>query len=300
MIGLIDPALFLPRSENEVQRELDAVMKMVDRYSISLPAFDEYWPALWSELGAPLERALSPTAKRALQEIRKRGQRPSPSSGASSGVVWEKGFSQLFGKKHFSVSWEQRMARAALRAVGTGKDVIVFARRVEGRNFDRHASDNSVLEENTRWILYIQLEGKIDRQILCVYHPRNLEQRWTSRFDWRLPGAENGEPFPFCPPDEWWKSSTEVWRTVSSKPAWRDRYQNGWARPNIRNGAGYHWDVFVASTLQGHVGTDQINVVEYGAPPGEGRSGHIHHRPSSNPRPITTGKGWNCKSEPTH
>lgn len=100
MIGLLDPALFLPRSENEVQRELDAVMKMVDRYSISLPAFDEYWPALWSELGAPLERALSPTAKRALQEIRNGAppaegvaghihHRPSSNPARSTGKGWD-------------------------------------------------------------------------------------------------------------------------------------------------------------------------------------------------------------------
>jgi hypothetical protein len=96
---------------------------------------------------------------------------------------------------------------------------------------------------------------------------------WTARFDWRLPGSGSGVLYPFVPPVEWWKGSSVAFRTVSSKHAWVDIDGNGWARPNIPNGAGYHWDVYVNTQY----GQNQINVVEFGAPQSEGMPGQIHH-----------------------
>ena len=132
------------------------------------------------------------------------------------------------------------------------------------------------------------------RDVLCVHHPRNLRERWTSRFDWRLPTASDCARYPFCVPNEWWKGSTTAFRTVSSKPAWIDAHGNGWARPNINGGAGYHWDVFIQDAhAKQAIGVDQINVVEFGAPSTEGRPGHLHHVPSAKQAHVTDA-GWSC------
>lgn len=294
MIGLLDPALFLQRSDQEVQREFELVLRACKQHLISLPALDEYWHALWSQLGRPLEDKLSPVAKRALQEVRKLGShQPHLPIPAAVNRAWRRGFQQLFGAKYFTDSWEERMAAAAIRAMATGEEVVIFTRRILGRNLTRHTAGNCVLDENTRWVLHLQPQGVGHRQVLCVHHPRNLTERWTSRFDWRLPGALHGD-YPFCPPDAWWKGTTPAVGTVSSKPAWLDRHGNGWARPNIQNGAGYHWDVLIVSPgLRQTVGLNQINVVEFGAPSTEGAAGQIHHVPTGKAGKLT-GTGWTC------
>jgi len=163
-----------------------------------------------------------------------------------------------------------------------------------GRNLVRHASGGSILDENTRWILHLQPRGMGHQQVLCVHHPRNLTERWTVRFDWRLPGAQRSMRYPFCLPDAWWKWTTPVWRTLASKPAWLDRHGNGWARPNMPGGAGYHWDVYIESvTLREAVGLDQINVVAFGVPAREGEAGHLHHEPTGKAGKISQ-RGWTC------
>lgn len=296
MIGLLDPALFLQRPENEVQNDFNVVLQTCQKYSVSVPMLDEYWSDLWTQFGSPLEHSLSPLGKRALQEVRKLGQRSSiavPPLNKVAGSVWLRGFQQLFGAQHLTTSWEQRMAAASIRAASTREKVVLFTRKMQGRNLVKHVAESSTLDEITRWVLYLQPAGIGPVQLLCVYHPRNLVDNWTCRFDWRLPGGQEAR-YPFCPPESWWKGSTVAWRTVSSKPAWIDRNNNGWARPNIPNGAGYHWDVFIQSVgLQEAVGLNQINVVGFDAPPSEGRPGYIHHVPS-----VKAGKiseiGWRC------
>lgn len=296
MIGLLDPALFLPRPEAEVQRDFDAVLRTCAQHAVSLPTLEEYWQDLWTSLGLPLERSLSPSGKRSLQEIRRLGERSSneiPSLGQGAGLVWRRGFQQLFGPQHFANSWEERMAAASIRAAATGEKVILLTRRMPGRNLVQHAAGSSTLDENTRWVLHLQPRGIGPVQVLCVYHSRNLTDSWTTRLDWRLPGAL-GARYPFCPPKAWWKGSTVVWRTVSSKPAWIDHHGNGWARPNIQNGTGYHWDVYIQSvSLQGVVGLGQINVVAFDAPATEGQPGHIHHVPANKNGKLTQ-TGWQC------
>ncbi|MDC0711748.1 hypothetical protein POL68_24985 [Stigmatella sp. ncwal1] len=186
------------------------------------------------------------------------------------------------------------MASATLRAIVSGEDVVVLTRRVVGRNLKTHAAGGTTLEENTRWILHVQPKNIGHRQILCVHHPRNLSERWTARFDWRLPAVSDGARYPFCPPDNWWKASTSAIRTISSKPAWIDKRGTGWARPNIPNGAGYHWDVFIReNALEQAVGLSQINVVAFGAPPDEGAPGQLHHEPGEKAGKLT-GTGWSC------
>lgn len=296
MIGLLDPALFLQRPEVEVQSDFDNVLRTCTKHSILLPELDEYWNELWTQLGFPLERTLSPNGKRALQEIRRLGQQSKmqiPPIGQGAGLVWRRGFQQLFGPQHFATSWEERMAAASIRAAATGERVVLLTRRMLGRNLVLHASGSSTLHENTRWVLHLQPKNVGHVQVMCVYHPRNVTDRWTARFDWRLPGTQ-GARYPFCPPAAWWKGSTTAWRTVSSKPAWIDCHGNGWARPNIQEGAGYHWDVFIQSVaLKAAVGLDQLNVVEFGAPSTEGLPGQIHHVPAAKAGKISQ-IGWAC------
>jgi hypothetical protein len=174
------------------------------------------------------------------------------------------------------------MAAATIRAASTGRGVILFSSLIDGRNVRYHRPGASELREITRWVLYVQPSGIGPTQVLCVHHIRNLEIKWTSRFDWRLPASVDGSRYPFCPPAEWWKGSTVSFRTISSKAAWLDARGNGWARPNINSGAGYHWDVYIRNQADEEaIGVDQINVVEYGAPATEGSAGFLHHIPST-------------------
>jgi hypothetical protein len=298
MIGLLDPALFLPRPDQEVERDLGLVLQACRKHSIELPPLEEYWLDLWSSLGRPLENGLGPAAKRPLQELRKLGERAAthlPEVSGSSGKAWRDGFNQLFGAVCLGSSWEERMASATVRAVAVSIEVVILTRRVLGRNVQVHSSGGSTLEENTRWVLHVQPKGIGHRQVLCVHHPRNLSERWTARFDWRLPAVSDRARYPFCPPERWWRASSTARRTVSSKPAWVDKKGNGWARPSIPGGAGYHWDVFIqGDALQQTVGLHQINVVEFGAPISEGEPGQLQHVPRAKAG-KPTGERWNCE-----
>lgn len=291
MIGLLDPALFFHRNHADAQRDLDMVLLACRSFSIKIPPIDEYWDELWKSLGKELEKSAPPQTKRTLQEIRRLGTRcnqPIPPLETINGNVWRKGFVQLFSEPYVPAGWEQRMFEASMRASATGEDVVLFTRRCAGRNLNIRSSGHCILQENTRWLLHVQPNGIGHVHIKCIHHPRNLTEPWTIRFDWRLPGNRNGERYPFCPPDNWWKGSTLSVRTISSKPAWIDVHANGWARPNIPGGAGYHWDVFITDhAIQGAVGLNQINIVEYGAPNTEGTPGDIHHVPDGKEGKLT-------------
>lgn len=292
MIGLLDPTLFLARAEAEVVSDLELVLRACCEHRVELAPLREYWPALWNELGSSLEKRLSPQAKRTLQEVR----RAAPSSdahiaalSANAGAAWRRGFIALFGSPHLQPPWIDKMALAVIRAVSSGMPVVMFCRRLNGRNLVIHAAGNSTLHENTRWVLHVQPSGVGPRQVLCVHHPRNLRERWTARFDWRLPTASDGARYPFCVPAAWWKGSTTAFRTICSKPAWVDVLGNGWARPNINGGAGYHWDVFIQdASLREAAGLEHINVVQVGAPTSEGQPGQWHHGDKGSE------KGWTC------
>jgi hypothetical protein len=297
VIGLLDPALFLPRADQDVERDLTLVIRTCRDHAIQLVQLDEYWRDLWTDFARPLERQLGPSARRVLQELRKwavTSTRYVPALVPAAGKAWWAGFAQLFGDHALGVSWEEKMARATLRAVVADQDVVMLTRRIPGRNLASHAAGGSTLDETTRWVLHVQPKGIGHRQILCVHHPRNIRERWTARFDWRLPSSSDGARYPFCPPGHWWKGATPAHRTIESKPAWLDKHGNGWARPNIAQGAGYHWDVFIQDpTLQQVVGLPQINVVEFGAPDREGNAGQLHHVPTAKlGKPTDT--GWSC------
>ena len=302
MIGLLDPAFLLPRTgqdeENKLADELDLLLETCRRHSVALPPFPEYWPNLWNTLGRRLEQSLSQRrAKAALRELRKLGKASLGliRGACAVGQVWRRGFAQLFAWSPLNGDWEQRMAAAAVRAAMIADHrVVLLVRRVPGRNVKVHSAQNTTLNENTRWVLHIQPRVLGHQQIKCVHHPRNLTECWTTRFDWRLPAVSDRARYPFCPPARWWNHETHAVRTIGSKPAWLNAQQNGWSRPNIAGGTGYHWDVHVQlPATREALGVDQVNVVEFGAPASEGRPGNLHHVPS-NQRPRIKDCGWRC------
>jgi hypothetical protein len=293
LIGLLDPALLLPRSEEELQEELAHVVRACRQHNIRLVEFGEYWPQLWGSLGRTLERSISPDARRAVQAVRRLGQRAAIQERRSL-TVWRRGFRQLFNAAVIGNDWEAVMAAAVAGAFSLDEDVIVFTRRMLNRNLCRHTAGHTTLDENTRWVLHVSAQGIGPRHVRCVYHVRNLAERWTARYDWRLPAKGDGARYPFCPRAEWWKPSTTVFGTVQARPAWVDAHNNGWARPNIPGGAGYHWDVFIRSAAeQQRIGVAHVNVVEFGAPPDEGRCGDLHHIPEDQQGRVHD-NGWDC------
>lgn len=300
MLGVLDPALFLPRpgEEQRLEAELDHVTRLCHEGRIELPALEEYWPELWKQHGSKLERSLaSRRARQALRELRKRGTPPQglPPLRPVAGRVY--GLRTMFDLDALGPGWLGRMTKALARASSTGAPTVLLTRRMQGRNLRSHAAAESQLDEVTRWVLYLHLSGSAPRSVHCVQHPRNLspDLRWTTRFDWRLPAAEDSARFPFCPPAAWWKQSTPAVTTVRSKPAFIDAKGNGWARPNINDGKGHHWDVYIADEeLTRRIGLDQLNIVEVGAPPSEGSPGSIHHVPTKKKGRLRDDSGWSC------
>jgi len=297
LIGLLDPMLLHLRAEAEVVNDLDLVLLTCRQYNIELSPLGEYWPALWKDFGSILEKQLTPHARRTLQALRQAAPKSDDHIRPllpNAGLAWRKGFTELFGGRFLQEPWSDRMALAVIRAVSSGRETVMFCRRLNSRNLVEHRTANCTLHENTRWLLHVQPRGVGPRKVLCIHHPRNLCVRWTTRYDWRLPSAFDGARYPFCAPEHWWKGSVQAFRTISSKPAWVDAHGNGWARPNINNGTGYHWDVFIQDPQeQQDIGVNQINIVEFGAPPSEGAPGNLHHTPSVK-QSILQDKGWRC------
>ncbi|MCA9708596.1 MAG: hypothetical protein KDK70_22290 [Myxococcales bacterium] len=302
MIGLLDPALLLPRGANstgeqQLTQEVDEIVRICRDHRIELPALDEYWDELWGGLGRALQRTLvDHRAQRALDELRRLGRPPTMRPlDPWCGRVY--GFRQLFCDLGEAGDWTDRMTRAVLRATLVGRPTVLLVRRMLGRNLERHASAESVIEEPTRWVVQLHVRGAAPRVVPCVHHRRNLvdDLRWTTRFDWRLPGQADGARYPFCPPTHWWKRRVEAVRTMESRPVWLDRLGGGWARPNIRGGSGYHWDVYITDAeLAERIGLTQLNIVEFGAPAAQGRPGFIHHLPGKKKARLRDDTGWSC------
>jgi hypothetical protein len=301
-IGLLDPSLLLKRDNETIVKEYAWILSTCRQYKIRLMPFPEYWNDLWRILGRSLEPNLSVDAKAALRQLRSGGQQHAngllPIGQDKLGSVWKNGFDVMFDNID-GTSWGPRMAAATLRAVSSGEDVILFCRAIEKRNLQTHLIAQGALAEITRWLLHVQSKTVGRRQILCVHHPRNLVERWTTRFDWRLPSTSDDAGYPFCPPPKWWQKSTKAVDTIRSKMCWVDAHGNGWARPNINSGSGYHWDVYVQNQgFAEKIGLDQLNIVEHGVDPSkkQGKPGWIHHLPENKAGKVDLKKrGWICE-----
>ncbi|HRE90315.1 MAG TPA: hypothetical protein PK095_14375 [Myxococcota bacterium] len=300
-VAVLDPAFFAvpvgqALDERRLRDDLDRVIQLVRESSLTLCSAPDYWHPVMSELVAPLEKTCGPDVKQALQVLRRlaRVVEGLPPAGRT-GRVW--GFKPQFEVERLGLSsaWPDRMARAVTRIVSAGHEVVVLTRRIVGRDLERHRSNHIIIDEPLRWRLYVQPGTARPVPIPCVGHARHLKIPWTARFDPRLPASEDEARYPFCPPATWWRRSTVAVTTRQSKPAFIDSHGHGWTRPNTP-GTAHHWDVFITSPATiAAVGVDQINVVQHGAPPSEGRPGALHHVPSSKAGRVSD-VGWRCSS----
>ncbi|MBF0628042.1 MAG: hypothetical protein HQL91_07460 [Magnetococcales bacterium] len=292
---LLDPALFLIRSSpKEVKESMKLINKICKESQIELidfPYLDEISKRLIKSLDTHLLENGHHEARYALNSVttlirKARACNPEP----ISGVVWQKGFLHLFDLSNFgSTNWETIMFNAVIQALHINQNVIIITPKIAGRNLQPHQTGHSTLEEITRWALYVQPAGIGPKRIRCIHHPRNLDAEWTTRYDWRLP--DRGK-FPFCVPDGWCKQTTQAVKTVASKPAWIDRFDQGWASPNTP-GTPYHWDVYLSPEHETMLGVAQINVTRFDAPASQGTPGTIHHIPSDKQAHFKPGN-WTC------
>lgn len=302
MIAVIDPAWFVRQNhldehaEEAMAQDVDGLLHFLSRTSAELAIVEDYWYPLWKELGGPLEaRVKSDRGRSALAELRKSGRRLPVPPLVTQGRV--RGCREMFGNTMIMpAEWESRMCVSLLRLAMLDRPLVLLARPVVGRNVRRHSTGNLALDESTRWRIYVQPAGfAAFRPVPCVRMRRQIDVPWTSRFDPRLPGPGDDARYPFCVPADWDDPGRRIVETRSSKPAFVDELGNGWTRPSINGGAGYHWDVFIGSVkLRERIGVDQINVTGYGNPPGEeSKAGDLHHIPASKDGKIDD-VGWSC------
>lgn len=307
MIALLDPALFLrpgrpgiplaAQDEAALLTELRGVLAAMRIAGADLAAVDGYWSPLWTEIIGPLQRRMKTVdGPKLLQELRKAGRTYEGLGPVAPGTrIW--GFRAMFGHgSGVPAEWEERLAVAAARLVAIGRPLLVLTRLVEGRNLHTHMGKaHSSIAEVTRWRLSVRPpRSAASTHIPCVRAPSQIQRPWTVRFDPRLPTDRDLVRYPFCLPQRWDRRDIVAVRTFSSAPAWVDVAGRGWERPNIPEGRGHHWDVFLDSPHDvGRVGVDQLNIVEFGAPPREGTPGTIHHVPAAKAGRVTD-VGWGC------
>ncbi len=286
MLAVLDPLLF-GGDQPVAESLLDEAALILRRTSARIPA-GAYWKKLELELIHPLSRESSRKARIGLDAIRSfvaTVQFPQPPARAA---VWD--FRTLFTQA--GPEWVDVMARTLTGCTLTGEDTILITRHIPQRNVRIHAGpERCRLTEKICWNLRIHVPDVELRRIPAVSSRRNVSVPWTTRFDDRLP-AEGESAFPFCPPQDWFKSSVRAFETHQSRPAWLDAKGNYWACP--ATGWGYHWDVYLQSGLAGEYGLDQLNIVRWGAPAAEGVVGSLHHVPKEKRQSLKKRTGWSC------
>jgi hypothetical protein len=318
MIVVIDPAVFAAPSgagpldsqqDKSLCARLDTAQRILkklrgakvatrrlDSDGVNVPPCEvDSWALLQRSLIRPLFKRLSHDTKNALGQLRERItkagcliKRPSVPKGSCYGVR------ELFASEHFDEELCDEWSKLLCAATGEADEIVVIGALLVGRNAqDRSSADGTQLVERTRWRVYAHLTGRSPVAIDVLVHPRNVDERWTTRFDERLPGAGH---CPFCPPREWHRRRTVSWKTLESKPCWIDANGLGWARP--RTGGGYHWDVFLKNNvaIQASARVDQVNIVQHGAPASEGVEGAIHH-PGQKKGQLNEDLSWSCPNE---
>jgi hypothetical protein len=299
MIAVIDPALLLTTEADgalsaEEEAELVACVDDAERicrdFDARIPAADWYWGKLQREtVRSLLRRTKDPRLRQGLDNLRGRAKPVEIAEKPIVGRTQLWGARTLFGDERLAPQWLAVMERLLIGCAQRDEETILITRLFEGRNLVRHVVGKSTLDEKTRWRILANVPGRPPRLIRCVRNPRNLKVSWTTRFDEKLPDTGR---YPFCPPDRWWRGTTEVWRTLKSKPAWLDRYGNGWVQP--ATGGDYHWDVFLEDPkVRDAVGISQINVVTWGNAEKGKIPGEIHHVPQDK-KSRFRGGGWTC------
>ena len=298
MIVILDPAFFFFRpwdqaNESDLRSDLRRMISFIKDTKARLVAGGEYWNPLWLELIKPLQSNYR-NLDRDFAELRKLKTEEKLVPLRARHRVW--GFRPMFDCPALPLGsvWADRMSRTVLQYASFSEEIVLYSKPVVGRNLIRHCAENSVIYESTRWRLYIQPRTANPLAVPCVNHIRHVALPWTARYDWRLPAEQDGARYPFCPPIQWWKRTVSAVKTVKSKPAFIDRRGSAWVRPNIPDGAGHHWDVFITNVaLADKIGLNHVNIVEFGAPFDEGAPGTIHHFPERE-RGKVKDSGWDC------
>lgn len=310
MIAVLDPALFLvsnpghppaPEELAELEKSLRGVASIIRLTRARLVADDWYWGPLTREFVGPLSRSvsrpgsapsrLSTALATLLAYPRVTGLPDPPARGKTK--LW--GVKPLFGWERLPSHWLGVMERVLIGCAQKGEDTLLITRSFVGRNEKRHEDRKCILREKDPWRCYAHVPGAAPMHVPCVRSARNLDVPWTARFDERLP--ESGT-FPFCPPARWWRRKSQekeihACRTVRSKPAWLDRFGNGWTQPTT--GGEYHWDVFLEDpSLEAQVGLNAINVVAWGTTEPGKTPGELHHVPEDKKGRLKPGAGWRC------
>jgi hypothetical protein len=306
VIALLDPAMFVwgaPDSdlsradEAKLEALLGLALQAARAANARITPVETYWNTMWRELVEPLRKRLqTSSARAAIDELRKRAGQPTTFPAAPPSTrVW--GFLTMFGHiATMPAAWVDRMASAASQAIASGQPVMLLVRLVPSRNMAIHTGKQHVMiEEVTRWRLYVRLLGAASHTpIDCVRSPAQVRRPWTIRYDERLPTSADHARYAFCLPPDWHRGRITAVGTRASVPAWLDAVGRAWTRPNIPGGAGYHWDVFLEDPEDvAAVGTAQLNVVAYGAPPAEGIPGDLHHVPTDKQGRVRD-VGWSC------
>ncbi len=286
MLAVLDPLLF-GGAQPITEEQLDEAARILRQTSARIPA-GSYWKKLDLELIHPFSRDSSRRARTGLDAIRSFVSTVPFPQPPPRVAVWD--FRTLFTQA--GPEWVDVMARAMTGCILTGEETILITRHIPERNILIHSGpDRCRLTEKRCWNLRVQMPGREIRRIPTVSSRRNVSVPWTTRFDERLP-AENEAPFPFCPPQDWFKSSVRAFETHQSRPAWLDAKGNHWACP--ATGWGYHWDVYLQSGLAEEYGLDQLNIVRWGAPSAEGAVGSLHHVPREKKQRLKKRTGWSC------
>lgn len=286
MLAVLDPLLF-DGVQPVSKAELDEVVRILQSTRAKIPD-SSYWRRLQLEIVQPLVRKSSREIRVRLDAIR----------GYLSSVrfpelpprvnVWD--FRLLF--EQAGPDWTDVMA-TIVTGCALIEETLLVTRLIAGRNVRDHSGPGDCsLVEKTCWNLRVQVPGTEVRRIPAVCNRRNVSSPWTTRFDDRLPSADDIATFPFCPPQDWFKSSVRAFETHQGRPAWADAKGNHWSCP--ATGWGYHWDVYLQPDLADEYGLDQLNVIRWGAPPEEGAVGALHHVPRRKAHRLKKTTGWSC------
>lgn len=308
MIVVLDPALFLTRTANgplapdeekELIRIMDDVIRICRDNQGTIPAVAWYWNELQRDLLRPLRVRVSAGSRllQALDRLRLQAGSVALLQKPERGETKLWGVKPLFGWSQLPSKWLDIMEHLLIGCAPYGKDTVLITRLFVNRNLTVRQERRCTLEEKTRWRLYIHVPGHPPCHIPCVRNPRNLEVPWTTGLDERLPDTGR---FPFCPPPRWWRRDTLACDTVESRPAWVDRFKNGWAQP--ATGGHNHLDVFIRdqNLMQRvlHKGKEgPINVVAWGTPERNKIPGHLHHPGDKKPH-LRSNAGWTCPRDP--
>ncbi len=284
MLAVLDPLLFAGISE----AGLNEVARILRQTQARIPD-SRYWKKLQLEVIRPLSRECSRQLRIGLDVIRRHASKIHLVDLPPRPTVWD--FRLMFAQA--GSEWVDIMGKTLAGCTLTGEETILITRLISGRNAEEHSGPGDCrLTEKTCWNLRVQVPEADVHRIPAICSRRNIFVPWTTRLDDKLPAESDGASFPYCPPPDWHKSSVDVFETHQSRPAWLDAKGGHWACP--ATGWGYHWDVYLELALADHYGLNQLNIVRWGAPAGEGAIGAVHHLPRDKKARLKRTLGWSC------